>query len=32
MGSSAKMEANKMGSDEFLEPDVLMVPCKAFPP
>jgi hypothetical protein len=32
IGSSAKIEANKIGRDEFLEPAALIVPFKAFPP
>jgi hypothetical protein len=32
IGPSAKIEANKIGREEFLEPAALIVPCKAFPP
>ena len=32
IGPSAKIEANKIGREEFLEPAALIVPCNAFPP
>jgi UDP-N-acetylglucosamine 1-carboxyvinyltransferase len=32
IGLSAKIEANKMGNEEFLEPEALMVPFRGLPP
>jgi hypothetical protein len=31
-GPSARIDENRMGKDEFLEPAALMVPFKALPP
>jgi hypothetical protein len=32
IGPSAKIEANKIGNEEFLEPEALMAPCRGLPP
>jgi hypothetical protein len=31
-GLSARMDENRIGRDEFLEPEALIVPFKIFPP